>query len=106
MITAHEAEAFWSVVAECLVRFHHKHPVIAAADVETFNARLERAPAGVRADMVFHAEPFDVACTIAGNPLLVEDVRYDYERMVRSAFSAGAEPSVVRERRPRYGRER
>lgn len=103
MITKAEAEAFWGVVADCLVRFHG-YPVPRAHEaVAESRSYLAEARPGVRTDMVFHAEPFDVAATIAGNPLSRFDFEEEYAAMMDAAFPARPRPLAVREQRAGYG---
>lgn len=86
MITVQQAEAFWSVVEECLVRFHAFPVPLAQKAVADSLSYLAEARPGVRTDMVFHAEPFDVAATIADNPLSLADVAEEYDVMMDAAF--------------------
>jgi hypothetical protein len=103
MITAQQAEAFWSVVAECLIRFHSYPVAQAAQEVAEFRAYLVEAPGGMRKGMVFHAEPFDVASRIADSSLPLSEVLEEYEMLMESAFPEASEPLAVRERRAEYG---
>jgi hypothetical protein len=106
MITAQQAEAFWSVVAECLVRFHSYPEPLACREVAEFRAYLTAAPGGMRKGMVFHAEPFDVASRIADNQLPLSEVSEEYAMLMEAAFPGPAEPLAVRERQPGYGLNR
>jgi hypothetical protein len=103
MITARQAEAFWSVVADCLVRFHGYPAPLAQEAVAGARSFLAQARAGVRTDMVFHAEPFDVASTIADNPLSRFDFEEAYAAMMDAAFPARPRPLAVGEQRAGYG---
>lgn len=103
MITAQQAEAFWSVVAECLVRFHAYPASLACQHVAEFRSYLISAPGGMRKGMVFHAEPFDVASRIADSELPLSQVSEEYATLMEAAFPAESEPFAVRERQARYG---
>ncbi|HEY0151731.1 MAG TPA: hypothetical protein VGB92_07030 [Longimicrobium sp.] len=103
MITAQQAEAFWSVVEECLVRFHEYPASLASQQVAEFRSYLVSAPGGMRKGMVFHAEPFDVASRIADSELPLLQVSEEYAVLMAAAFPAEPEPFAVRERQHGYG---
>ncbi|CAA9302205.1 MAG: hypothetical protein AVDCRST_MAG68-701 [uncultured Gemmatimonadetes bacterium] len=106
MITGQQAEVFWSVVAECLVRFH-AHPVtLACKEVAEYRAHLAEAPKGMRRGMVYHSEPFEVASRIAGDAVQLSDVAQEYAAMMEAAFPFPSESLAMRERRARYGPDR
>ena len=69
---------FWEVVEECLVEFHQLHRPDAIAAALDFRRQFESAPAGIDGDLVYHDEPFYVACGIAG----LHDVR-EQERLLQ-----------------------
>ena len=100
MITARQAEAFWGVVADCLVRFHAYPVPQAEAELSEYRAYLAAAPPEMRRGMVFHAEPFDVASWIADNPLSRFDFEEEYEAMMDATFPE-AEARAEREQRAR-----
>ena len=103
MITARQAEAFWSVVADCLVRFHAYPSPLAQKKLAEYRTHLAEAPPGVRTDMVFHAEPFDIASRISGNELSRFDFEQEYAAMMDAAFAAPPESVAPREQRVGYG---
>src|SRR5215216_5172674 len=79
---AETQESFWAAVRECLVRFHQLPDLTAVRKVAEFRSRLDEAPPGVPLDMVYHAEPFDVACDLAGNQLDRGDVEAEYRELL------------------------
>lgn len=58
--------AFWEVVEKCLVKFHNLTPQVATTKALEFRRELESPPAGIDGDIVYHEEPFYVACRLAG----------------------------------------
>jgi hypothetical protein len=103
MITVQQAEAFWGVVVECLVRFHARPAPLATREVAEYRAYLAAAPPEMRRGMVYHAEPFDVASWIADTPLSLDDVAEEYDMMMDAAFPTHSEPLASGAQVPRYG---
>ena len=64
---ANLAAEFWVAVEDCLVRFHRFEPGAAKQETHALWERLRQAaqPAGYR-DMVYHEEPWYIACDLAG----------------------------------------
>lgn len=104
MISFQHSEAYWRVVEDCLVEFH-RYPVRAAVQAAgALRARMEAAPAGLRGDLVYHAEPFDIACDIAGREVAGYGIDLEYERLVALHFDQEHRLMAVRERpRPPRG---
>jgi hypothetical protein len=63
-------DQFWSVVEACLVEFHHKPRARARSQVYQFRKKVEDLPTK-EAELLYHSEPFDVACRLANHPLEV-----------------------------------
>lgn len=99
MITVQQAEAFWGVVVDCLVRFHTRPAPLAPREVAEYRAYLAAAPPEMQRGMVYHAEPFDVASWIADTPLSLEDVGEEYDMMMDAAFPTGASSVAVGDQR-------
>ena len=95
-------DAFWRVVRECLTRFHHLTEVDARDRVSLFRQHLDDAPADVPTDMVYHAEPFDVACNLAGNELDRIAFAKEYEELLDRHFHDTVRPPITREYAPGY----
>jgi hypothetical protein len=72
-------DTFWEVVEECLTAIHGLTKPEANRRSLDLRTRIETAPAGMSSDIFYHAEPFDVACDIAGNQLNVSQYRQQYE---------------------------
>lgn len=75
MIATWAKDAFWRVVEDCLVEIHGWPPRQARDRAGELRAHVESIPFGLSPDMVYHAEPFDVALDLAG----VEAGAVDYE---------------------------
>jgi hypothetical protein len=65
-------EHFWSVVRCCVREFHPEHSSSVLSKVSRLRKKIEQLPSE-EMELFFHAEPFDVACRLAGRPLRVED---------------------------------
>jgi hypothetical protein len=59
-------DAFWMVVEDCLVRLHRIDTLGAIHKARVYRRAAEANPHGALGDVVYHAEPFFVACEIAG----------------------------------------
>lgn len=104
MISLQHTDAFWRVVEDCLIQFHRFPARIAIQATDDLRTRLRSAPAGLRSDVVYHAEPFDVACDIAGREVAGYGIASDYERIVALHFDLEHRLMAVRER-PRPPRD-
>lgn len=89
-------EAFWALTRECLVRFHHLPEPEAAAIVGGYVRRLEQAPPGISPDIVFHAEPFTIACDLAGHQIDDPAVLEEYFRLADRHLGEPIDPSLIR----------
>jgi hypothetical protein len=77
VIPKDEQDHFWGVVRQCIRRFHASCASLTLAKA----TRLRRKVSGMPVDQMelfYHAEPFDVACNLAGNPLEVKDYLNEY----------------------------
>jgi hypothetical protein len=82
-IDARARDAFWGAVVDCLEQFHGKSKPDAQALANDLRARVERPPPGIDGDLIYHAEPFDVACNLAGVELDPDSYRRPYELILR-----------------------
>ena len=72
VIPKDEQDHFWSVVRQCIRRFH----VRCALSTLPKATRLRKKVSGMpvqQMELFYHAEPFDVACDLAHNPLDVKE---------------------------------
>jgi len=97
MVDSRLAAAFWSAVKDCLTTFHHHSPEDAAEKVTGFWRSLSRVPVpsgeGQFADIVYHSEPWYIACDLAQSELpLLENLEAYQEILARNGLSAGTSP--------------
>ena len=79
MIDIKAKDTFWDVVEECLIAIHGLAKAEAHRRSIDLRTRIESTPAGMSSDILYHAEPFDVACDIAGSQLDLAQYRQKYE---------------------------
>jgi hypothetical protein len=106
MIPRDEVEAFWEVTRDCLIRFHGLAPADAAGRVATLRADLDAVQ--LPGDpMIYHDEPFNVACGLARRELdrFEPEVAEEYYRMLNRPFPVldEVDAMAVRERPAQYG---
>lgn len=77
VIPQDEQDHFWSVVRQCIQRFHD----CCASRALTAATRLRRKVSNMPVEQMeffYHAEPFDVACNLANNFPDVKDNLKEY----------------------------
>jgi hypothetical protein len=102
MIPYDEIEGFWEVTRDCLIRFHGLGPADASARVAKLRADLDAVE--LPGDpMIYHDEPFNVACNLARRELdrFVPEVAEEYDRMLDRAFLGADEAEAVAVHKPR-----
>ena len=83
-LTEIDKKAFWEVVKECLLKFHKLDANEADERIEKLRKAIKEPPGGVDEDLFYHAEPFDVACDLAGEPLaLTKTLRKKYDDILK-----------------------
>ena len=86
---------FWSVVKACLVKFQKLKEADAEKACTDARTRLSSGPKSFEPDVIYHAEPFFVACDITGDVrTTIGDERAEYQALIKKAFQA---------RKPRQG---
>jgi hypothetical protein len=85
MVIAAIAPHFWSAVEDCLVTFHHLTRCEASETVTGLWRRLpltldDSNPAF--SDMIYHAEPWQIACNLADNDLPIADHQPEYQTLL------------------------
>ncbi len=96
MIPRDEIEAFWEVTRDCLIRFHGLSPAEAIGRVAGLRADLDAVQ--LPGDpMIYHDEPFNVACGLARQELdrFVPAVAEEYYRMLDRPFPVLDEDDAV-----------
>ncbi len=66
MIDVEAKDAFWRVVQDCLTDILGLTPADAHERSARLRERVESPPFGLSPDMVYHAEPIDIAYDLAG----------------------------------------
>jgi hypothetical protein len=93
MGTAAVVPHFWSAVEDCLVTFHKLRPCEAAEMVTGLWRRLPTAlddSTPAFADMIYHAEPWQIACNLANNDLPIVEHKPAYQALlIRNGLIAG-----------------
>jgi hypothetical protein len=59
-------DAFWLVVEDCLVQFHHATRPNASSKTQNLRTKIESSTTPLANELIYHDEPFYVACDIAG----------------------------------------
>jgi hypothetical protein len=85
---------YWKTTEDCLVEFHGFSRTSAIASTDGYRIRLDEAAkeAGPEwmEDLVFHQDPFNLACDLTGNDLPWDEHRTAYQRiMARNERLAG-----------------
>lgn len=75
-------DAFWKIVRDTLVEIHGLSVRVASDRVRTVRKRTEARATPGHLSITYHAEPFDVACRLAGQDVRWEDHRDAYVRVV------------------------
>jgi hypothetical protein len=88
MVQASAAAHFWSAVEDCLVRFHQFEREKAAEKVTVMWRQLPRGPETKCNepsfdDMIYHAEPWHIACNLAGEDLPLNPYQSEYREVLR-----------------------
>jgi hypothetical protein len=94
MVDASLSVGFWHAVADCLVEFHQVPRVTADELVKDLLRRLSAATETVELsrfrDMIYHEEPWYIACNLAGESLPLERFWQPYRTIVvRNGLTAG-----------------
>lgn len=75
-----EQDRFWSVVRQCIRKFHSRCTRSTMPKATRLRKKVNGMPLE-QMELFYHAEPFDVACDLAGNPLDVKDYLDEYLRI-------------------------
>jgi hypothetical protein len=85
MVTAAVASHFWAAVEDCLVTFHQVNRREAAEKVTSLWRRLPTTKADSPsefADMIYHAEPWQIACNLANQDLPIAEYQAAYQELL------------------------
>lgn len=93
MMTAAVVPHFWAAVEDCLVTFHQLQPCDAAEKVTSLWRRLPTAlkdSDSAFSDMIYHAEPWQIACNLANRDLPITGYQPAYHALLqRNGLIAG-----------------
>jgi len=85
MVSAAIAPHFWAAVEDCLVTFHRVQRCEAAEKVTNLWRRLPTAMSDADpalGDMIYHAEPWQVACNLADDDLPIAQHQSAYQALL------------------------
>jgi hypothetical protein len=84
--------SYWQIVLLCLVKLGKMPRVQARELVHQFRHRLLAAPSGIRPDVVYNMEPWQLALQLSGKPIreLTELERIWYNSTVSKAMERAA----------------
>lgn len=82
MISIKAKDAFWNVVKECLIAFHKFGEDAAEEKTKELRQRLEKPPVGMSSDILYHSEPYNIACNIAGKERDISEDREKYKKIL------------------------
>ena len=77
VIPKDEQDHFWSVVRQCIRKFHTRRASATLAAATRLRKKVNGMPVE-QMELFYHAEPFDVACNLADHPLDVKDHLNEY----------------------------
>ena len=63
-----ESTAYWQIVLKCLTKLAHVKSDKARATVQRYRTLMFTTPVGLRRDMCYHVEPWQLAFQLAGLP--------------------------------------
>ena len=81
--TKKDNEEFWLVVEDCLVTFHRRARARAKEAVSGFRGSICGRLKKDEFDLIYHVEPFSVACEIAAAELDISERRSQYEEILQ-----------------------
>ena len=89
MVQAGLASNFWTAVEDCLLTFHDFERDAAADTVTGLRRRLPKGPT-VKCeklsleDMIYHSEPWYIACNLAQQELSLTQFQESYESILKA----------------------
>ena len=89
MVQAALASSFWTAVEDCLVSFHHFERDVAAEKVTGLRLKLPKGPTTEceelsLEDMIYHSEPWYIACNLAQEELSLTQHQEAYESILKA----------------------
>lgn len=77
MLSREDVDTFWDVVRPCLQEFHSLPAGVVLRKVKALRQTMKSLPEADR-ELLYHTEPFDIACSIVKMPLYLEAYRDRY----------------------------
>jgi hypothetical protein len=77
VIPKDEQDHFWVVVRQCIRKFHSRCASRTLPKAARLRRKVNDMPVE-QMELFYHAEPFDVACNLANDPLDVKDYLDEY----------------------------
>ena len=87
MLTKSDKSTFWKTVELCLVAFHKFSPNQAKVKVRGFRHEIESDDKPTDIGMIYHEEPFILACDIAGEQLDIGKYQKKYQALLHQTHS-------------------
>lgn len=72
VIPKDEQDHFWSVVRQCIRKFHSRCATSTLPKATRLRKKVNAMPVE-QMELFYHAEPFEVACDLAGTPLDIQN---------------------------------
>jgi hypothetical protein len=92
-------EGYWMHVQACLVRFHSLPEGTASKIITDYQTRFPLTSEDPAVELIYHFEPFRLACKITGKKLSVRDFAQEY----REILEAQGKTSPTSKIRIKYG---
>jgi hypothetical protein len=89
-------QQYWLQVRECLIRFHHFTQKEAEGEVLRLLKKLPLDSNDPSVELVYHVEPFRLACKVTGKRLSVKDFTAEYQGVLdETAFWTASGTSAM-----------
>lgn len=83
MVSSECSQTYWSAVEKCLVEFHHVSLPTARKKIQSLQKRLMEGKTSSN-DLIYHVEPFELACDIMKNQhLCLDEYWTEYEKVLK-----------------------
>lgn len=77
---------YWNQVFQCLIQFHNYNETNAKSEITKYKRRFPINSMEPEFDLIYHIEPFRLACRITGKKLSVKDYAEDYQKILHPAL--------------------
>jgi hypothetical protein len=97
-VSEDDKDVFWAVVQDCLREFHRMKPDAVRRKAKKIRKETDQLTTS-QMELFYHAEPFDVANDIAGDPLDANTYRDRYLHIRDEKHGNGISKQYLQERR-------